>query len=109
MDFILSSNFNEAKNFWEVFITGEIDIYNSVKFKESLSSLIDSKPKDIYIYCEKLEYIDSTGLGALVAILKKVRQYNGNIHLFNLTPSVSKLFKITDLNKVFILEGDANE
>ena len=109
MDFILSSNFNETKNLWEVFITGEIDIYNSIKFKESLCNLIDNKPTDIHIYCEKLEYIDSTGLGSLVAILKKVRQYNGNIHLFNLTASVSKLFKITDLNKVFIIEGDANE
>lgn len=109
MDFLLNSNFNEAKDLWEVFITGEIDIYNSVKFKESLSHLIENKPIDIHIYCEKLEYIDSTGLGALVSILKKVRQYNGNIILSNLKPNVSKVFKITDLNKVFIIEGDANE
>jgi len=109
MDFVLDSDFNEEKHLWEVFITGEIDIYNSVEFKENLSGLIESTPADIHIYCEKLEYIDSTGLGALVSILKKVKQYTGNIYLSNLKPSVSKLFKITNLDKVFMIEGDTNE
>jgi len=41
----------------------------------------------------------------LVSVLKKVKQFKGNIHLSNLKPNIAKIFKITDLNKVFVIEG----
>lgn len=109
MDFCLNSSFDDTKKYWNIAIEGEIDIYNSNDFKKELSELIQNNPKDLHISCEKLEYIDSTGLGALVSILKKVKQYDGDIYLSNLKPNVAKLFKITDLNKVFIVEGEVNE
>lgn len=109
MDFALSSSFNDTKKYWDIAIEGEIDIYNSTELKENLSTLIKDNPANLHVSCEKLEYIDSTGLGALVSILKKVKQYNGEIYLSKLKPNVAKLFKITDLNKVFIIEGDVNE
>jgi len=109
MDFAINSSFNDTQKHWDISIEGEIDIYNSNNFKKELSELIQSNPTDVYVNCEKLEYIDSTGLGALVSILKKVKQYNGDIHLFNLKANVAKLFKITDLNKVFIIEGEPHE
>jgi len=109
MDYILNYNFNETGNIWDIIIKGEIDIYNSTQLKEKLSSLVQDKPIDLHINCSQLEYIDSTGLGALVAILKKAKQNNLNVTLSNLKPNVAKLFKITNLDKVFIIEGDANE
>lgn len=109
MDFAITSAFNDTQKHWDISIEGEIDIYNSNNFKKELSELIQSNPADVYVNCEKLEYIDSTGLGALVSILKKVKQYDGDIHLFNLKSNVAKLFKITDLNKVFIIEGEPHE
>ena len=109
MDYVLDYSFDETKNNWNVDIKGEIDIYNSAQLKEKLSSLIQDKPADLHINCFQLEYIDSTGLGALVAVLKKAKQNNSNVTLANLKPNVAKLFKITNLNKVFIMEGDTNE
>lgn len=109
MDFAISSSFNDTEKYWDISIEGEVDIYNSNEFKKELSELIQSNPADIYINCEKLEYIDSTGLGALVSVLKKVKQYNGDMHLSNLKANVAKIFKITDLNKVFIIEGESHE
>lgn len=109
MDFALNSSFDEKKKYWDIVIEGEVDIYNSLELKKNLSELIQNNPANIHVSCEKLEYIDSTGLGALVSILKKVKQYNGDIYLSNLKPNVAKIFKITDLNKVFVIEGDTNE
>lgn len=109
MDFKLKSQFDQSKNIWKVQIFGEIDIYNSAQLKESLSKLIEEKASDLQIHCDNLEYIDSTGLGSLVSILKKVKQYNGNIHLLSVKPNVYKIFKITGLNKVFIIEGGDHE
>jgi len=105
MDFELTYRFNESKQQWDIFINGEIDIYNSSKLKETLCELIEQNQADVCIFCTKLEYIDSTGLGALVSILKKVKQYQKNIFLIDIKPNIYKIFKITGLNKVFIIEG----
>lgn len=108
MDFELKPEFDKQKNLWNIAVQGEIDIYNSSRVKDYMSNLIQEHPCDIYLNCTNLEYIDSTGLGALVSILKKVKQYNGNIHMTGVKSNVAKVFKITNLDKVFMIEGDAN-
>lgn len=108
MDFKLKPEYDDKKNIWNITVQGEIDIYNSPSVKDYLSTLITEHECDIYLNCSELEYIDSTGLGALVAIVKKVRQYDGNIHIIGIKPNVAKVFKITNLDKVFIIEGDDN-
>ncbi len=109
MDYILEHSFDDAKNCWIVNISGEIDIFNSSQMKLSLLELVNEKNVDVYINCRDLLYIDSTALGALVAVLKNVKVYEGEIHLINVKPSVAKIFRITNLDKVFMIEGELNE
>ena len=45
----------------------------------------------------------------LVALLKKVKAFSGKVSLKNLMPNVNKVIKITNLDKLFIIEGDVNE
>lgn len=97
----------EAKK-WEVELTGEIDIFNSEDVKAALLEMLSEKEQDVHIDCSALSYIDSTGLSALVAILKKVKAYSGKVTLKNLLPNVFKVIKITNLDKLFIIEGDGN-
>ena len=109
MDFGFVHSLDKSRNQWNISIQGEIDIYNSSQLKDKLYELLDQEKVDLYIDCEGLEYIDSTGLGSLVSVLKKVKQFDGNIHLSNLKPNIAKIFKITDLNKVFLIEGAVYE
>ncbi len=109
MDFIIEHCYDSEKNAWLATISGEIDIFNSGEMKSKLLDLINEKNVDIYIDCKKLEYLDSTALGALVAVLKNVKAYGGEMHLLGIRPNLKKLFKITNLDKVFIIEGEHNE
>lgn len=109
MDYCVKNTFNEEKGYWEVTVTGEVDIFNSTALKEILIQLVREKQADLFIDCRDLTYMDSTGLGALVAVLRNVKEFNGEIHLSNMRPNLGKLFKITNLDKAFIVEGDANE
>lgn len=109
MDFRIESVYDEAKNRWCASLFGEVDVFNSVDMKKKLVELINEKNIDLYVNCRSLEYIDSTALGALVAVLKSVKSYGGEMHLLNVKPNLCKLFQITNLDKVFILEGDVNE
>lgn len=96
------------KNEIEVKPVGEIDIYTSPEFKKKIIEIIEIKPMNIIINGEELEYIDSTGLGSLMSILKKVKEKDLHIKIVNLRPSIYKLFDITGLNKVFNIENGEN-
>ncbi len=109
MNFSLNSKQLENPSCWFIEISGEIDIFNSTELKNTLLQLLEENPLDIKVDCKSLTYIDSTGLGSLIAVLKKSKEYGKEICFQNLKPSLSKLFKITNLDKVFTIEGDANE
>jgi anti-sigma B factor antagonist len=45
------------------------------------------------------------GLGVLIGALKRIKEQDRNIYLKELKPNVEKLFNITGLDKIFIVEG----
>ncbi len=109
MDYAIEYKPDDNNKSWMVNVTGEIDIFNSADMKEQLLKIINEKNYDLVIDCKNLEYMDSTALGALVAVLKNVKAYGGHIRLRHTRPNLLKLFKITNLDKVFIIEGESNE
>jgi anti-sigma B factor antagonist len=106
MDFVLTPVFDEGKKLWNIAVKGEVDIFKSNEFKNELINLVSEKEGSLRLDCAGLEYIDSTGLGALVAVLNRVKEYDGTVSLLNLRPNTYKLFKITALDKIFNAEGD---
>lgn len=82
-------------------LIGDLDIYNNKKFKEKLADIYDELDKDIVVDCEKLEYIDSTGLGSFISLLKLTRDEDKTITVKNLKKNIKKVFKITELDKLF--------
>lgn len=86
-----------------------MDIYTSDIFKEQAIKSFEEKEADLLINGEKLNYIDSTGLGALIGILKMLQKSDHKIYLTNIKPNIRKLFDITELDKLFTIRGENNE
>lgn len=101
--------FDKDKNQLVVNPEGDLDIYTSNKFKEEVLHSFESNQVDIFINGSKLEYVDSTGLGALISILKKVKESKSEIFISNLKPNIRKLFDITELDKLFTIRGEGDE
>ncbi|ADL50477.1 STAS domain-containing protein [Clostridium cellulovorans] len=71
------------------------------KFRiEAIDDIKDGNNKLILDF-KNCTFIDSTGLGVLVAIYKKCAEKNGYLKLKNLDNQVLKVFKLTRLDKVF--------
>src|SRR5690348_5300066 len=82
-------------------VGGEIDVYTAPKLRECISGLVDDGQRQIIVDLEKVEFMDSTGLGVLVGAPKRVRSVEGNLDLVCTQERLLKIFRITGLSKVF--------
>jgi anti-sigma B factor antagonist len=90
--------------FWSVELIGDVDIQTSGRLKEELNQLLDQCECDINIDCANLSYIDSTGLGVLIGVLKRVKKNENEILITNAQQNILKLLKITGLDKIFVMK-----
>ncbi len=93
------------KDCWEVELKGELDVSNSEKLKEHLNNIYSEKHLNIKLNFEYLDYIDSTGLGVIIGILKKLKLDDNEIYIVKPKKNVEKILHITGLNKIFNMEG----
>ncbi|MGM0379270.1 MAG: STAS domain-containing protein [Bacillota bacterium] len=97
---------NKKKNndHWKVSLKGEMDIntYNSVK--NELNDMIKKETLDLKIDCSELSYIDSTGIGVLIGILKKIKKEDKMLYIINAEKNIKRLFNITGLDKIFVIK-----
>ncbi len=105
MSININSKRNSENEFWEVFVTGELDVSTADEFKEYLHRLIDEEIINIKFCLEGLDYIDSTGLGVMIGILKRIKVENKDIYITSPKENVKKIFSITGLDKIFKVEG----
>jgi anti-sigma B factor antagonist len=82
-------------------VEGEIDVYTAPRLRELLIELVNNGHYQLVVNMEKVEFLDSTGLGVLVGGLKRVRAHDGSLDLVCTQERILKIFRITGLTKVF--------
>jgi len=90
-------------------VGGEIDVYTAPKLRERIIELVDEGQYHLVVDLEKVEFLDSTGLGVLVGGLKRVRGHDGSLQLVCTQERLLKIFRITGLSKVFAIHGSQSE
>lgn len=94
-----------SNNCWKVYLEGELDVSTADELKKCLHKLVDEKNIDIKLNLENLDYIDSTGLGVMIGILKRLKIEEKEVYIEKPKDNVRKIFNITGLDKIFKLEG----
>jgi len=69
--------------------------------REKIYSLLQDDVKKIILDLGKVKWINSSGLGSLIAALTSVKNKGGDMRLANITEKVESVFMITQLIKVF--------
>lgn len=83
-------------------IEGDIDIYNTSDLKRTVNELIDgANKKHIIFNLGGVPYIDSSGIGALIATLTKLKKSGGTLKIVNPQDSVRKVFELTKMTSFF--------
>ena len=90
-------------------VEGEIDVYTAPRLRELLIDLVNKNNYQLVVNMEKVEFLDSTGLGVLVGGLKRVRAHDGSLDLVCTQERILKIFRITGLTKVFGIHNTVDE
>lgn len=81
-------------------IEGRLDAYQAPLLKTKFDELIKTTPYFIFDM-KGCEFVDSTGLGMIVACLKSASQSGGDIRLVKLQDKPKMVFEITRAYKIF--------
>jgi anti-sigma B factor antagonist len=88
-------------------ISGRIELgEESAAVRDLVSKLLSKGHKQILVNLGDVNYIDSSGLGALVSSFTSARKQGGELKLLNLTDRVTDLMQMTKLYTVFDVRDD---
>lgn len=84
-------------------VDGQLVVGNRNELKELMQRNIDGGERRFVLDFSETGYIDSSGLGALVSIARKVREEGGDIRLSGLNEDLRSLFELTKLDTLFVI------
>ncbi|OPY14600.1 MAG: Anti-sigma-B factor antagonist [Syntrophus sp. PtaU1.Bin005] len=85
-----------------------IDAATATEFKEKMSEWIGAGNRRIVLNLSEVDFIDSSGLGAIVSSLKKIGN-DGDLVICSVRETVMSLFRLTRMNRVFDILSSEEE
>lgn len=82
-------------------IEGTLDALTAPELRPTLDAVVADGRKSITVDLAQLKLIDSSGVGALVSLLRRVRAYGGEVRIAGLRDQPLAIFKLLQLNRVF--------
>ncbi|HRP09064.1 MAG TPA: STAS domain-containing protein, partial [Gemmatimonadales bacterium] len=92
-----------------VVVEGQLIVANRQELKQTIQDALDGGARRFVVDFGPTAYIDSSGLGALVSINKKVRELGGELRLAGLNEDLRSLFELTKLDTLFAIADSANQ
>jgi anti-sigma B factor antagonist len=88
-------------------VIGEVDVYTAPLLREQIRELAAKGAEHVIADLSQVDFLDSTGLGALVGGLKRLREADGSLSLVIRTPRILRIFEITGLTKALAIQRSA--
>lgn len=100
---------DEAKGVVIVGVDGQLIVGNRHDLKKRVLDAMESGDRRFVIDFSETGYIDSSGLGVLVSLAKKIREVGGDLRLAGLNDDLQTLFELTKLDTLFAIVPSVDE
>jgi anti-sigma B factor antagonist len=84
-------------------VDGQLIVGNRHELKDMIQAALDRGERKLLVDFSRTGYIDSSGLGALVSISKRIRESTGELRLAGLNDDLRSLFELTKLDTLFTI------
>jgi anti-sigma B factor antagonist len=92
-----------------LYLRGDLNALSADQLRKVINDVILSKHLKVIVEVSSLELIDSSGLGALVSLFKRMRSVCGHLKIVGLQGQPLELFQLLDLHKVFDLVNNIED
>lgn len=86
-----------------VTVAGEVDLHSASQLRNFLTRLFSEGARRFVVDMQKVEFLDTTGLGVLVAGLKRAESEGGSLEIVCSQARVLRVFNLTGLDDVFTI------
>ena len=94
----------EVRENYQIFrLTGLLDAFSEPNFRKVIGNCIDEGPANVILVLSQIDFIDSSGLGALVQLVKKAQNASGSLQIVT-NPRVTQTVKLVRLEKFLSLQ-----
>ncbi|MBW3535019.1 MAG: STAS domain-containing protein [Gemmatimonadetes bacterium] len=90
-------------------VEGQLIVGNRQELKQKVLEQLENGDRKFVIDFSNTGYIDSSGLGVLVSLSKKIREQGGELRLANLNEDLRTLFELTKLDTLFKIADSREE
>jgi anti-sigma B factor antagonist len=90
-------------------VDGQLIVGNRQELKQRVLDGLEAGDRKFLIDFTRTGYIDSSGLGVLVSLSKKIRDEGGDLRLAGLNEDLKTLFELTKLDTLFAITDSAQE
>jgi len=87
----------------------KLNILVAQSLKEEIAQYLNSPGKKIVLNLEGVEYVDSSGFGALLSILRNAKNNDSTFKICNISEDVMELVKLLQLHNVFEIHDSVDE
>lgn len=95
---------------WTVLeVAGEIDLHSAPQVRNNINTRLEEGQTQIAMDLAGVEFIDSSGLAALISGQKKAAEASGSLVLVSPTEPVKRALSVTGLDKIFKVYGSLDE
>lgn len=90
-------------------VEGELVVGNRQELKDAVLDRLSAGDRDYLLDFADASYIDSSGLGVLVSLSKRIREEGGELRLSGLNEDLLTLFELTKLDTLFQIAEDRDQ
>lgn len=86
--------------------SGILDGTKAADIRSQVERALEGGTKTLLMDLKDTTFVDSSGLGTLVSVLKKVRANSCEMYVCSINPQVKMLFELTSMDRVFTIFED---
>lgn len=90
-----------------VITTAQLHMYFIPDLKEKLLAMVGNEPDNLIIDLSEVEYLDSSAMGVLFQVQKKMQAYGGALYLVGINATIEMVFRLTKSDQHFAVFKDA--
>jgi anti-sigma B factor antagonist len=92
-----------------VAVEGQLVVGNRHEFKQAVLDAVEQGARQVVVDFTGTAYIDSSGLGVLVSLGKRLRDLGGDLRLAGLNEDLRSLFELTRLDTLFAMHASRED